>query len=1163
MIQTNGVSSVLSWQPNSHNFGIIPINGPHPTKDFVFRNDGNIPSAGCSAPTLADAVNFTIVTDSCGAGTLGAGQQCSVVVQPSPGSLGPKSTTLSRSCGATDYPTQAITYDAAVTAPSLAWSPLSHDFGFVTVGISSAPKTFTLLNSGTEAATGCSAPVLSNSIDFSLTPSSLCSAASLSAGASCTVQVRAKPQSAGIKTTTLSRTCSSGGTPTTLQEQIVVNGSNATLAWTPSTYDFGSISVGGTSADQIFTLLNSGTGAATGCQNPGLYDPVNFEITQNTCTNTTLAAGSSCQVAVRGRPFSPGTKATTLFRICSSGIIQTAQNGITVEGTTSGGGPTAGVEWSHSSFSFGVVRDVCPSIPHDFRFRHTIASSGVASGCGAPTLTGPHAGDFEILEDTCGTASLSKPSYCSVKVRVKAASAFGVRTAELRRSCAQGGDAVIALATDRVNAIISAVASGSSHTCILLDDKRVACAGIQDAGNPSGTQLGIDLPMGYPVLVEGLDEVTELASGHNFTCARKTNGSIWCWGSNDQGQLGTASAGAYESIPVQVSGINWASRISAGRTHACAITSGGTVKCWGANDFGQLGDGSTTSSTGPVTALGLISATEISANIFSTCALRSDGTVWCWGNNAYGSVGDGTSGNNKLQPTQVSSITDAIAIGNGGYHACAVLTNGQARCWGQNFFGQVGDGTTVQRTTPVAVSGLSGITRISAGGGSSCALGSDSKVRCWGLNASGQLGDGTSANRSTPVTVLGPAGSQLSNATSISVGTSHACAVRTDGSTRCWGSDDFEQLGDGQDNLLYAVPRQWTPFVGPAAISLGETHSCALLTSGEVRCWGDNQRGSLGDGTRVSTHLPKTVLNLSLATAVSSGRQFSCARLADSTVKCWGDIPGGSIPNEAVTITGLTDVTQIGAGARHVCARLSNGTVQCWGDNESGQLGDGTFIPRSAPTLVPNLSGVVAVAGGPRHTCALMSDNSVKCWGSNADGQLGVTSPAPSPNPVSVPGVSSASQLALGASHTCARLSDGSVKCWGASGLVGIPGVTSGVSVPTQVTGLTGVTSIAAGWGKEGYTCATANGGSIFCWGVNSESAFGNAKGGRTTPLVQRYYGTPDQTLAITDAKPDKLAAGGAHTCTIRANDQVWCWGSNANGRVGVNIYELRAISGF
>jgi len=363
-------------------------------------------------------------------------------------------------------------------------------------------------------------------------------------------------------------------------------------------------------------------------------------------------------------------------------------------------------------------------------------------------------------------------------------------------------------------------------------------------------------------------EVT-IAAGERHTCAILDDGSVSCWGRNNYGELGDGTT-TNRNTPTQISSLG-ADRtgvaLTGGAHHTCAILDDGSVSCWGDNEYGQLGDGTTTNrnTTTQTSSLGTDrTAVAITAGAIHTCALLDDGSVSCWGYNGYGSLGDGTT-TNRNTTTQTSSLgTDrtGVAIAAGRYHTCAILDDGSVSCWGDNEYGQLGDGTSTQRNTPTQTSSL-GTDRtavaITAGAYHTCAILDDGSVSCWGQNNLGQLGDETTANRNTP-TQTSSLGTDRT-AVAIAAGSSHTCAILDDGSVSCWGFNGNGRLGDGTTTNSN-TPTQ-TSSLGTdrtaVAIAAGLYHTCVILDDGSASCWGYNGQGQLGDGTNTDRNTPTAI----------------------------------------------------------------------------------------------------------------------------------------------------------------------------------------------------------------------------------------------------------------------------------------------------------------
>ncbi len=571
---------------------------------------------------------------------------------------------------------------------------------------------------------------------------------------------------------------------------------------------------------------------------------------------------------------------------------------------------------------------------------------------------------------------------------------------------------------------IQAISLGYGSTCALTTGGEVKCWG-HNADGQLGDGTYTDRTT--PVLVAGLSGATAIASGGidnsvmftGHTCALiaapgAAGGDLKCWGRNVDGELGDGTVGTNRSTPVSVVGFapGEIQAVTAGYGYTCALTTAGAVKCWGSNSWGQLGDGTTASRTTPAVVGSLSAGVQaVAAAERHACAIVAGGSaaggtaatrhVECWGNNDSWQLG-----NYALVyrlPTAVPAAgSDVQALAAVSNRTCVLrgATPGGANawCWGDNYWGQLGDGTTASRVLPGLVAGLAGRVRaIALGQWHTCALVSgagagETNAMCWGNNDDGQLGDGTHTQALTPVAVQGLGSSVFA----ISAGVSHTCAVvgsaSAGGGVKCWGSNSQGQLGDNS-NVDHPLPVDVAGLrTGVAAVAAGNEYTCALTTAGGVKCWGIGFRGELGDGTGLSRSRPVDVKGLTrgvvaIVTVPNSFGTYSgqtCALTTAGDVKCWGV---GNL--EPAAVYGLdSGVQAVALGPENSCAILAGGDLVCWGDNRAGQLGNGGTDWFPLPQRVKGLAGpVTAVAVGMSHACAV-AGGSLQCWGSASYGEL-------------------------------------------------------------------------------------------------------------------------------------------------------------------------------
>lgn len=721
-------------------------------------------------------------------------------------------------------------------------------------------------------------------------------------------------------------------------------------------------------------------------------------------------------------------------------------------------------------------------------------------------------------------------------------------------SCEPGAALV---ATPVAPATVSSVAcSGAGIMTIVMNlperygEFTVGVVQTDQAGNVSGSKS-----IAFYYVPRGIEQ---LSLGDNHACLINATGSVRCWGNNSDGQLGnggSTNSSAAVVIPTLVF-----KTIGTGSKHSCAVTTAGGAKCWGSNASGQLGDSTLVSRSSPVDVSGLTSSAKyVVSGSAHSCALTTAGAVRCWGKNGTGSLGNGSNIDSNV-PVDVTGLGSGVKyiFANRGQHSCALTNAGGVKCWGDNRYGQLGDGTTTSRTTPVDVTGLtSGVEYLYLSALSSCARLNSGAFKCWGNNQNGQLGDSTQIHRSTAVDVT-----ITSNIRDLSLGESNTCALKSDSSAVCWGYNSNIQLNSTSRYL--AVPVAY-PVSSLIAHRNGMSFQCSLAASGSVQCRGLRTSGQTGEAlaenaATMSPSIKTQLLGTStIAEDISVGREHLCFTTSAHKVYCLGSNDAGELGDgfsttgalagqskavEVLDLSGIADKAAV--GQNHSCVLTTAGAVSCWGDNTFGQLGDAGNVSRFSPAYVSGLtSGVAALTVGSHHSCVLTTTGGVKCWGRNNLGQLGDSSLNNASSPVDVNGLTSGViSLSVSGATSCAVLSTGEAKCWGSNlnGQLG-DGTVISKAAPVTVSGLTsGTASVAVG---ESHSCSVSSTGAVKCWGSNGSCELGSG----ATPCDVNVL-SPQAVAGMTTGI-DKLRLGNGFSCALMTNRAMRCWGSNSHGQLG------------
>ena len=715
------------------------------------------------------------------------------------------------------------------------------------------------------------------------------------------------------------------------------------------------------------------------------------------------------------------------------------------------------------------------------------------------------------------------------------------------------------------------VSAGYQHTCAILDNGDLKCWGYDDHGQlgDGGTNTDTNAPSSTAIDLGTGRTAVAVSAGHKHTCAILDNGDLKCWGWDNKGQLGdggtNTDTNAPSSTAINLGTGRTAVAVSAGELHTCAILDNGDLKCWGRDSSGQLGDGGTNTNTNAPssTAINLgtgRTAVAVSAGELHTCVILDNGDLKCWGYDYQGQLGDGGTNTDTNAPSSTAidlgTGRTAVAVSAGQYHTCAILDNGDLKCWGQDSQGQLGDGgsnTNTNAPSSTAIDLGTGRTAVavSAGHYHTCAILDNGDEKCWGYDNLGQLGDGGSnpgTNTNAPSSTAIDLGTGRT-AVAVSAGQYHTCAILDNGDLKCWGWDNKGQLGDGGTNTTFT--KRWP------------NGCCGCLRQQHLKCWGRAQL-ELGDGGRQHEH------QCTFSTAINSGQRLRqrLRQQQDGHDTSHSDVPlldrshlhfhldittvhrQRHVHHQRYTNGGLEPTRTPVARPRH---RSEQRLRQ---RSSGGGMVTGATCTTFQPAC-PSTDNGMAIAGQTYHQqltpsvegADLIIDEAMTniTFQYNSSAASGSGSGSNSDSSSSSFAYAN-DKMSVGYYHTCAILDNGDLKCWGSDshGQLGDGGSNTNIHAPSSTPIDLGAGRTAVAVSVSTHSCAILDNGDLKCWGSDSYGQLGD--GGTNTNT-----NAPSSTAIDlgTGRTAVAVSAGLEHTCAILDNGDLKCWGSDYYGQLG------------
>ena len=682
--------------------------------------------------------------------------------------------------------------------------------------------------------------------------------------------------------------------------------------------------------------------------------------------------------------------------------------------------------------------------------------------------------------------------------------------------------------------------------------------------------------------------------------AIKTDGTLWMWGSNNNAQLGDYTR-VLRSSPVQTiaGGNNW-KQVSIGGVNTAAIKTDGTLWCWGENWYGHLGDNTIDPKSSPVqTVAGGTNWKTVSCGYNHTAAIKTDGTLWLWGYDVYGQLGDNST-TKKSSPVQtVAGGTNWKQVSCGYGHTGAIKTDGTLWTWGNNsyFEGMLGDNTTLDRSSPVqTVAGGTNWKQVAAGYTHTSAIKTDGTLWTWGTNSYGNVGDNTTIDRSSPVQTI--AGGNNWKYVSLNTAMETTVALKTDGTLWAWGSGSYGNVGDNtiinksSPVQTIAGGNEWIVATdyddnNPYQTSLGLIQTSTPVEkkyidksilfdlypslSEQVKApalWacGYNGSGQLGDNTYAKKSSPvQTVAGGTNWKQAACGYSFNAVIKTDGTLWTWGNSQWGQLGQNSVnvynsspaqTVCGGNNWKSVSANQHHWAAIKTDGTLWVCGSNDVGQLGDNNVVTKSSP--VQTICGGTnwkQTACGNKTTLAIKTDGTLWTWGQNNGGQLGDNTTIHKSSPVqTVAGGTNWKQVASGSDSSLAIKTDGTLWLWGfnTDGTLGDNTSISKSSPVQTVSGGTNWKYASCGYGYHNMAIKTD--GTLWTWGFNNQGQLGDGTFTKRSSPVQTIAGGTNWK---------SLSFGGKFSAGIKTDGTLWTWGTPWDGQLGDNGYAETYLQNF